>query len=164
MLTLIYSHAKHKEISLYVPKHPLLWITLFYPPIAILIYSIRSWQLKKAGKLTPQYVTPTIAQAGKLTPQYVTPTIAQLQTNYVFFFCLSICIANAAIGFLAASDYLYSVARFVFATPFFFIAFGMVVDHLDSPKTREFLYGCLLVSCLGLVHQWCRWGNNLWVG
>ncbi|MBG1268289.1 mannosyltransferase family protein [Nostoc sp. WHI] len=149
VVVLIYFHNKHKEISLYVPKHPLLSITLFYPPIAILIYSIRSWQLEKAGKLTPRYVT---------------PTIAQLQTNYVFFFCLSICIANAAIGFLAASDYLYSLARFVFATPFFFIAFGMVADHLDSPKTREFLYGCLLVSGLGLVEQWYRWGNNRWVG
>ncbi|MEH2379072.1 MAG: mannosyltransferase family protein [Nostoc sp.] len=149
VVVLIYFHAKHKQILLYVPKYPLLSITLFYPPIAILIYSIRSWQLGKAGKLTPQYVT---------------PTIAQLQTNYVFFFCLSICIANAAIGFLAASHYLYSLARFVFATPFFFIAFGVVIDHLDSPKTREFLYGCLLVSGLGLVEQWYRWGHNHWVG
>jgi hypothetical protein len=149
VLVLIYFNAKHKKISLYVPKSPLLSITLFYPPIAILIYSIRSWQLAKADKLTPQFVT---------------PTIVQLQTNYVFFFCLFICIANAAIGFLAASGYLYSLARFVFATPLFFIAFGMVADHLDSPKTREFLYGCLLVSGLGLVHQWYSWGNNHWVG
>jgi hypothetical protein len=149
VLVLIYFNAKHKKISLYVPKYPLLSITLFYPPIAILIYSIRSWQLAKADKLTPQFVT---------------PTIVQLQTNYVFFFCLFICIANAAIGFLAASGYLYSLARFVFATPLFFIAFGMVADHLDSPKTREFLYGCLLVSGLGLVHQWYSWGNNHWVG
>ncbi|MDF5709059.1 MAG: mannosyltransferase family protein [Nostoc sp. S4] len=148
-IILIYFHAKRKEVSLYVPKHPLLWITLFYPPIAILIYFIRSWQLAKAGKITPQSVT---------------PTIVQLQTNYVFFFSLFICIANAAIGFLAASGYLYSLARFVFATPFFFIAFGMVTDHLDTPKTREFLYGCILVSGLGLVEQWYRWGNNHWVG
>jgi Mannosyltransferase (PIG-V) len=146
---LIYFHAKQKDILLYVPKHPLLWITLFYPPIAILIYSIRSWKLAKAGKFTPQSVT---------------PSIVKLQTNYVFFFCLFICIANAAIGFLAASSYLYSLARFVFATPFFFIAFGMLIDHLDSLKTRQFLYGCLLVSGLGLVHQWYRWGNNHWVG
>ncbi|WP_242065739.1 hypothetical protein [Nostoc paludosum] len=132
-----------------MPKHPLLWITLFYPPIAILIYSIRYWLLAKAGKLTPQSVT---------------SSIFQLQTNYVFFFCLFICIANAAIGFLAASGYLYSLARFVFATPFFFIAFGMVIGHLDSPKTREFLYGCILVSALGLIEQWYRWGNNRWVG
>ncbi|MCF2147831.1 hypothetical protein IQ276_015660 [Desmonostoc muscorum LEGE 12446] len=149
VVVLIYFHAKRKKISLYVPKHPLLWITLFYPPIAILIYSIRSWLLAKAGKLTPQSVT---------------PTIVQLQTNYVFFFCLFICIANAAIGFLAASGYLYSLARFVFATPFFFIAFGMVTDNLNSPKTREFLYGCILVSALGLIEQWYRWGNNRWVG
>ncbi|MFN6561624.1 MAG: mannosyltransferase family protein [Nostoc sp. ChiSLP01] len=148
-LILIYFDAKRKEILLYIPKHPLLWITLFYPPIAILIYSIRSWQLGKAGKLTPQSVT---------------PTIAQLQTNYVFFFCLFICIANAAIGFLAASGYLYSLARFVFATPFFFIAFGMLIDHLNNPKTRQFLYGCIVVSGLGLVEQWYRWGNNRWVG
>ncbi|WP_392531409.1 mannosyltransferase family protein [Nostoc sp. C117] len=149
VVILIYFHAKHKQISLYVPKNPLVWITLFYPPLAVFIYSIRSWQLGKAGKLTPQYVT---------------PTIAKLQTNYVFFFCLSICMANAAIGFLAASGFLYSLARFVFGTPFFFIAFGMVLDHLDSPKTRQFLYGCLLFSCLGLVEQWYRWGNNHWVG
>ncbi|MEH2068456.1 MAG: mannosyltransferase family protein [Nostoc sp.] len=148
-IILIYFHAKRKQISLYVPKHPLLWITLFYPPIAILIYFIRSWQLTKAGKITPQSVT---------------PTIGQLQTNYVFFFSLFVCIANAGIGFLAASGYLYSLARFVFATPFFFIAFGMLIDHLDTPKTREFLYGCILVSGLGLVEQWYRWGNNHWVG
>ncbi|WP_138497552.1 mannosyltransferase family protein [Nostoc sp. PA-18-2419] len=148
-IILIYFHAKRKEFLLYTPKHPLLWITLFYPPIAILIYFIRSWQLAKAGKITPQSVT---------------QTIVQLQTNYVFFFCLFICIANAAIGFLAASGYLYSLARFVFATPFFFIAFGMMADHLDTPKTREFLYGCILVSSLGLVEQWYRWGNNHWVG
>ncbi|MDZ8187886.1 MAG: mannosyltransferase family protein [Nostoc sp. ChiSLP02] len=149
VLILIYFHTKRKKILLYIPKHPLLWITLFYPPIAILIYSIRSWQLGKAGKLTSQSVN---------------PTIAQLQTNYVFFFCLFICIANATIGFLAASGYLYSLARFVFATPFFFIAFGMLIDHLDSPKTRQFLYGCILVSGLGLIEQWYRWGNNRWVG
>lgn len=149
VLILIYFHSKRKKILLYVPKHPLLWITLFYPPIAIFIYSIRSWQLAKTGKLTPQSVT---------------PNIVKLQTNYVFFFCLFICIANAAIGFLAASDYLYSLARFVFATPFFFIAFGMVIDHLDTPKTQEFLYGCILISALGLIEQWYRWGNNRWVG
>jgi hypothetical protein len=149
VVILIYFHAKHKQISLYVPKNPLVWITLFYPPLAILVYSIRSCQLGKAGKLTPQYVT---------------PSIANLQTNYVFFFCLSVCMANAAIGFIAASGFLYSLARFVFGTPLFFIAFGMVLDHLDSPKTRQFLYGCLVVSCLGLIEQWYRWGNNRWVG
>ncbi|MEH2088237.1 MAG: hypothetical protein V7K61_16135 [Nostoc sp.] len=39
-------------------------------PIAILIYSMRSWQLGKAGKLTPQYVTSTIAQLQMISKDF----------------------------------------------------------------------------------------------
>ena len=72
--------------------------------------------------------------------------------------------ANATIGFLAASGSLYSLARFVFAPPFFFIALGMVANALDGPKMRQFLLGGLFLSVVGLIDQWYKWGNGSWIG
>jgi hypothetical protein len=146
---LIYVHAQQRKITLYIPEHPLLWLTLFYPPLAILLYSLRSFQLWKRGKLSTHSI-----------PSQLT----NLQTSYLFFFCLAVCMANSIISFLTANNYLYSLGRYVFATPFFFIAFGMLVDCLDSSRMRTFLYGCLVISGLGLIHQWHNWGGNLWVG
>ena len=149
-LVLIYFHTKGQAILLYLPKNPLLWLTLFYPPLAIFLYGFRYVQLWKKKALSDFSIP---------------PQIANLKNNYIFFFCLGICMANSIIIFFTGNSYLYSLARFIFATPFFFIAFGVLVDGFkDSQKIRDFLYGCLVISSLGLIHQWYNWGSDRWVG
>ncbi len=151
VLCLAYVRLRKIPLRVYIPRHPLSWITLFYPPFAGVVYGLRfGWLVRTGSSALRQYRFPAALDA--------------LLTSYPFWFCLLMCMANATIGFLAASDSLYSLARFVFAPPFFFIALGMIADVLDSPTTRRFLTGCLLLSGLGLIHQWYSWGNGGWVG
>jgi len=138
-----------QPVPLLIPRHPLGWLTLFYPPLAAVVYGVQSWRQLGARRL-PRWT--------------VSPALDTLLTSYPFWFCLLMCLANASIGFLAASNSLYSLARFVFAPPFFFIALGMIANVLDSPTTRRFLIGSLALSGLGLMHQWYGWGNGGWVG
>ncbi|MEO1593001.1 MAG: hypothetical protein AAFU71_17160 [Cyanobacteria bacterium J06632_22] len=138
-----------RPLLAHVPTHPLSWITLFYPPLAGIVYSVQSWRRLRSQRL-PTWTVP--------------PAIDALVTSYPFWFCLLVCMANATIGFLAASGSLYSLARFVFAPPFFFIALGMVANALDGPKMRQFLLGGLFLSVVGLIDQWYKWGNGSWIG
>ncbi len=146
---LTYGAAKGRQVLVYVPKSPWLWLTLFYPPVALVIYGVQYQRLKNLGQLMRYEVSSRMRSVGG---------------RYLFYFCLSMAMANAAIGFLAASESLYSLARFVFGTPWFFVAMGMVADGLESARLRKFLVGCLGVSVLGFIHQWYNWGNHLWLG
>jgi hypothetical protein len=148
VVILIYRFKNNNKIFAYIPSNPIIWLTLFYPPLAISIYSVQYFRMKKAGELI-QY--------------QISPKIQVLQTSYIFYFCISMALANAAIGFLAASESMYSLARFVFATPWFFIAFGMISNVFDTVLTRKFVLGCIVVSSIGLIHQWHNWGQDLWL-
>lgn len=148
-IILILFKIKNQRPAIYIPQNPFLSLTLFYPPVAIILYAARSWQLRQKNQL------PSLT---------LSPALTKLSSNYIFFFCVSVAMANAVIVFLTANNYLYSLARYVFGNPFFFVALGMLADCMNGVKTRTFLYGCLAVSALGLIHQWSRWGNDLWVG
>lgn len=146
---LAYCRYRARPFRGYLPKHPLSWLLLFYPPLAGVIYGVQTWRLARSHR----------------PPKWdISPQIDALLISYPFWFCLFMGLTNATIGFLAASDSLYSLARFVFAPPFFFLALGQVAAVLDSPTMRKFLLGSLMLSALGLIHQWYSWGNGGWVG
>ncbi len=146
---IVYYQNKQQDIPIVVPKFPI-WPTLaLYPPILVLSSLLTSIRAKTKGL--------------KLTKLTDSDSANQLGKSYPFWFCLYFCVSLAAIVFLT-QDRLFSLARFIFAIPFFFIAFGYLCRCFPSRKVYQTLYWFIFVSSIALIQQWVSYGRDEWLG
>ncbi len=88
---------------------------------------------------------------------------SSLINNYVFWFSLYFCVANSLIYFFIETR-LYSLGRYVFGVPFFFVALGYLYDSIASGKLDRLLWGAIGISAILLIQQWVIYGQNGWLG
>jgi hypothetical protein len=71
---------------------------------------------------------------------------------------------HSVINLAANSGYLYSTSRHYFATPFAFIAIGIILAALSWRYVEKALLGVGGVGLILLGFQWMNWAANRWVG
>ena len=135
-------------ISIRLPRHPTFFMTLFHPLLAALIVSSR--RLRNAMNTSVCNIN-----VSRALPCFADP---------LFLYCLAFSGVHSAINFAANSGYLYSTSRHYFATPFAFVAIGIVLVALSWGYLEKLLLGIGGVGVILLCIQWINWSGNQWVG
>jgi len=124
---------------------------LLYPPLLIIAYIFKTFQAKINRNLDLK----------KLENNDCTNDLTQ---NYLFWFCIFFPLIHSGIVFFT-QDRLFSLGRFVFATPFLFLALGYLCRCFDNQnKVYNTLYWVSAISAFTLIEQWGRYGRNEWLG
>ena len=89
--------------------------------------------------------------------------IAHFSQSYLFWFALFVALAHSALAFLTQQN-LGSLARFIFGQPFFFLALAMLATTVEPQKRLLPFKALMAASCLFLVIQWIKFGNDNWLG
>lgn len=151
-LSLIFTYYKfaQKQDILSVPEYRIWWsIFYLYPPIVILIYSYNLIKLAKSKINLSNIKLPAYANS--------------LAVNYVFWVCVYFAVANSLIQFLTY-DRLLSLGRYVFSTPFFFIALGYLYRCIPGKIKYKTLLFMSFISAVMLIQQWVNYGQDKWMG
>ena len=144
----VYSQVTQREISISKPKS-IWWNILFlYPPLLIVVYIY--FQIKKKSLF-------------KVNDLIISKTTNLLAGNYIFWFSLYFTFIHSVIIFFT-QDRLYSLARYVFAVPFFFLAVGYLYRCIPGKAKYHTLLWLTAVSAIALVEQWVRFGQDKWLG
>jgi hypothetical protein len=100
----------------------------------------------------------------------VRPSVEVMQNNLaesrrlIGFFCLAFAAAHSAIAFLTYPIFM-SLARHVFATPFFFVGAAVVAANITSRRLMgRLILATITLSILYLIHFWTRFGRAAWLG
>ncbi len=144
-LTFVYLKVIQRTPYIYTPKS-ILWNILFiYPPLLIILYIFNFMKLQKSSQL--------------ITSDYT----YSLSGNYIFWFCVYFSAIHSLIVFFT-QDRLFSLARFIFALPFFFLAVGYVYRCIPGQTKYKTLLWFILISAITLVQQWINYGQDKWLG
>ncbi|PZV13725.1 MAG: hypothetical protein DCF20_14780 [Pseudanabaena sp.] len=152
ILIYTYSFINKISVEIFVPKLPLLWgILSLYPSILLVVYLTNLIVRKFNNKGLQKIGYPDSIQS------------LPLISSYVFWFCLSFVISHILIN-LFTVDKLYSLARFTFSLPFFYIFLAYILTTINTKKTEVVLQLFVVVSAIGLIEQWVRYGRHQWLG
>lgn len=152
LLSLIFTYSKYtqKQNIILVPRYRIWWSVLYlYPPLLILIYGFNLLKLMK-NKINPSQIK-------------VQDYANNLSVNYIFWFCVYFTTAHSLIQFLTY-DRLLSLGRYIFATPFFFLALGYLYRCIPGKVKYQTLLFVSLISAFMLVEQWIKYGQDKWLG
>ncbi|QSJ17163.1 mannosyltransferase [Nostoc sp. UHCC 0702] len=144
----VYFQLTRHELNIFVPKSQLWNLLLIYPPLLIILYFINYLKYQKQAKLT------------KLATNKYTQTLSE---NYIFWFSIYFSFIHCVIVFFT-QDRLFSLARFIFALPFFFIAVGYIYLCIPGKKIYKALFYFLLISAIALFDQWANYSQDKWLG
>ncbi|MFN6566750.1 mannosyltransferase [Dendronalium sp. ChiSLP03b] len=147
-VTFVYFKLIEHDLYIFVPQSQLWNLLLIYPPLLILLYVLNFIKYKKQAKLD-----------NFLTSKYT----QDLSKNYIFWFCLYFSFIHSVIIFLT-QDRLFSLARFIFAVPFFFMAVGYLYLCIPGKKTYNTLFCFIIISAIALFEQWINYGQDRWLG
>ncbi|MBO3462164.1 mannosyltransferase [Aetokthonos hydrillicola Thurmond2011] len=143
----VYCKTIQAEPYIYKPES-FLWNILFvYPPLLVILYSFNYFRFKK----------------NKVNKLAILDYTYSLSKNYIFWFCLYFAAIHSIIVFFT-QDRLFSLARFVFALPFFFMALGYIYRCIPGKTKYSTLIWFTLISAIFLVQQWVNYGQNKWLG
>jgi hypothetical protein len=149
-LTFTYYKFAQKQNIISVPNYRIWWsIFYLYPPMLILIYA---YNLIKLMKAKINFTTITL-------PDYIN----NLAVNYIFWFCIYFTASHSLIQFFSY-DRLLSLGRYIFATPFFFMALGYLYRCIPGKIKYQTLLFMTFISALMLVQQWINYGQDKWLG
>ncbi|NDJ23021.1 mannosyltransferase [Nostoc sp. B(2019)] len=147
-VTVVYFKLMQDDLYIFVPQSKLWNLLLIYPPLLILLYVFNHIKYKQQDKLTQFTIS-------KYT--------YNLSENYVFWFCIYFSFIHCVIIFLT-QDRLFSLARFIFAVPFFFMAVGYLYLCIPGKKTYHVLLCFIIISAIALFEQWINYGQDRWLG
>jgi hypothetical protein len=148
---LIYIKMTSKEVFIFIPKNGIWNILLLYPPLLIIAYAFKTFQAK-------------INRNPDLKKLEINDCTNDLTQNYLFGFSIFFPLIHSGIVFFT-QDRLFSLGRFVFATPFLFLALGYLCGCFDNQnKVYNTLYWVSAISAFTLIEQWGRYGRNEWLG
>ena len=149
----IYCKIKKQNLIVWQPKSILWNILFFYPPLLILTY-IFNWLNLKNKSIRKNNFLKNIKNYNYLE---------NLSANYIFWFCVYFPVIHSLIIFFTR-DRLYSLGRYIFGVPFFFLALGYLCCCIPGKKTYQTLWWFIGISAVALVEQWVNYGQNKWLG
>ena len=184
-LFLVYFKVRNEEPLMWIPQSPL-WLILFlYPPLLVVIYIANYLRLRSNTSWVRQdEISHPPCQGGsnqriwdKIKPngskasrgassltKLVTSDFAQsLSHNYLFWFCAYFAVFHSLLIFFTR-DRLYSLGRYSFGLPFFFLTLGYLCCCIPGKRTNLALWLFIWVSAIALVEQWVNYGQNQWLG
>lgn len=147
-IVFIYFKLIKCDLYIFVPRSQLWNLLLIYPPLLILLYVFNYIKYQKKARLT-KFLTTKYTQ--------------KLRENYIFWFCVYFSCIHSVIIFLT-QDRLFSLARFIFAVPFFFMAVGYLYLCIPGKKTYNILLCFSIISAIALFEQWINYGQDKWLG
>ena len=152
LLSLIFTYYKYtqKQNIISLPTYRIWWsIFYLYPPVLILIYIFNFIKSMK-----------TKINLSKIEiPDYTN----NLSINYIFWFSIYFATAHSLINFFTF-DRLLSLGRYIFATPFFFLALGYLYRCIPGKIKYQTLLFMTFISAFMLVQQWINYGQDKWLG
>lgn len=148
----VYSFINSSSIEVFIPPFPLFWgLISLYPSILIVIY-ILTFLIKRRNRNSLTTIDLSNSHKAK-----------ELFSNYTFWFCLSFVMSHILINLLTV-DKLYSLARFTFSIPFFYVFLAYILRAINTKKSEIVLRLFIAVSAIGLIEQWVRYGQHQWLG
>jgi hypothetical protein len=152
-LAFVYFKIKKEAPLVWVHKSPLGNALLLYPPLLTMVYILNNFLFK--NKL------PGVERS--FTQLNTSDFTQSLSRNYIFWFCAYFPVVLSVLTFFTR-DRLYSLGRFVFGVPFFFVALGYLCCCIPGKKTYQALWWFIVISAVALVEQWVNYGHNRWLG
>jgi len=152
-LFLVYFKVKNEEPLVWIPQSPLWMILFLYPPLLVVTYIANYLRLR--SKLP--------GGASSLTKLVTSEITQSLSRNYLFWFSAYFGVFHSLLIFFTR-DRLYSLGRYSFGLPFFFLALGYLCCCIPGRRTNLALWLLILVSAIALVEQWVNYGQNQWLG
>lgn len=148
----LYSFIKSIQIKIFIPSFSLFWGLLsLYPSILIVIYIlVFLTKRRNINNLTTINL-------------YASHKAKELFSNYTFWFCFSFVLSHIFINLFTVGK-IYSLARFTFSLPFFFIFLAYVLQHIKYRGVGGILKWFIFIETIALIEQWVRYGKNLWLG
>lgn len=146
-LVFVYFKVTQREIYIYKPQSILWNILVFYPPLLIILYIVNYLKDRKR----------------KINNLTILDYTNSLSGNYIFWFCIYFTSIHSFIVFFT-QDRLFSLARFIFALPFFFMAVGYLYLCVPGKSKYYPLLWFISISAIALVQQWVNYGQNKWMG
>jgi hypothetical protein len=146
-ITFVYFKVIQREPYIYSPKSIGWNLLFFYPPLLIILYIVNylKYQKLKVNNLT------------------ILDYTNNLSSNYIFWFCIYFATIHSIIVFFT-QDRLFSLARFIFALPFFFLAVGYLYLCIPGKTKYNLLLWFIGISAISLIQQWMNYGQNKWLG
>ena len=140
---------KFEKLSLLIYKN--FPMTLIYPPLGLLI-SI----LKKSDRklIRSKSFLVNLSQADDLYFQ---------ENEFLFLYCILFSISHSLICFFTQEQFLYSLGRYVFGQPYFYVAFAILINSkrrmlINNPKI--ILTFSLIISFLYLIKNFVDFGDS----
>ena len=152
-LFLVYFKVKNEEPLVWIPQSPLWMILFLYPPLLVVTYVANYVRLKSKPS----------RGASSLTKLVTSEFTQSLSRNYLFWFSAYFAVFHSLLIFFTR-DRLYSLGRYSFGLPFFFLALGYLCCCIPGKRTNLALWLFILVSAIALVEQWVNYGQNQWLG
>jgi hypothetical protein len=148
----LYTFVNQISIDVFIPSSSIGWCLLsLYPSIFLVVYILKFFVVKsKRNKLISVNL-------------YKSLQAKELFDSYTFWFCLSFVMSHIIVNLLT-SDKIYSLARFTFSLPFFFVVLIYILRNLRYKGIDNFLKWFVFVEAIALVEQWIRYGKNQWLG
>ena len=148
----LYSFINQVKTEVFIPSSAIgWWLLSLYPSIFFLIYIIKFSfiKIKKIKLITVDLYDSLEAKA--------------IFTNYTFWFCFCFVMSHIMINLLTVNK-IYSLARFTFGLPFFFIVLIYILKNFKNKGINNLLKWFIFVQVIALVEQWVRYGGNQWIG
>ncbi|NUN63272.1 hypothetical protein HCU40_00580 [Pseudanabaena biceps] len=128
------------------------WILLFaYPPAFLAFYGA---DFKKANFSD---------KSNDLQVLNLTQSANKISTSYIFWFCIYFALIHSII-IVFSDQKLTSLRRFIFGTPYFFVAIAYISNCFPTRKVSQLLILLIVVSSIWLVKYWLDYANNVWIG
>lgn len=83
--------------------------------------------------------------------------------DYTFWFSAMFALTHAGIVWMTQPDF-HSLARYVFAIPFTFVALGAVLERMPRRVAFGIVIALLVLSAIFLANWWGRFGRLSWLG
>ncbi|MDB9309352.1 hypothetical protein PN471_12075 [Aphanizomenon sp. CS-733/32] len=143
-LIVIYWKSKNYQPLIFVPKNFLWDILILYPPILLLAYILNYLRGIKKKIIISKFAN-------------------RLKDNYIFWFCMYFSTINSLLVFFTQNR-LASLARYIFAIPFFFLALGYLYCCFPGKRKYQTILIMSIISAIALVEQWINYGKDKWLG
>ena len=140
-----------KRLIFVVPK---LWqwiLLLVYPPAFLAFYG---WDFKKIN------FSSKVINSKEIN---LTQGAENVSISYVFWFCIYFALIHSII-IVFSDQKLTSLRRFIFGTPYFFLAIAYISQCFPYRKVSKLLLWILGLSSIWLVQYWLDYANGVWIG
>jgi len=140
-----------KRLIFVVPK---LWqwiLLLAYPPAFLAFYG---WDFKRIN------FSDKLINSKEIN---LTQAAENISINYVFWFCIYFVLIHSII-IVFSDQKLTSLRRFIFGTPYFFLAIAYISQCFPYRKVSKLLLWILGLSSIWLVQYWLDYANGVWIG